>query len=189
VDKLSLHPKAYDCLFKHYRALRNIFHDVLGHLELDYLSMALISPDKELCFFSSCPAMELNLIEQNLWQFDPMLLLHVEKGNEVLIWHELYEGDAYFKLKHYKMEKPGICYGISKISQFKSYQVIYSFGVFQSDLLIQNKLKHHIETLLSMGKYCLQNIFEVIDREDTLNKQQMQKTKLYVVKPQEDIIY
>jgi hypothetical protein len=189
VDKLSLHPKAYDCLFKHYRALRNIFHDVLGHLELDFLSMALISPDKEICFFSSCPALELNLIEQNLWKLDPMLNQAYENLEKVLIWEEMYADDAYFKLKHYKIEKTGICYGFSKITQFKTYRVVYSFGVFQPDLSLQSKLQQNIETLLAMGKYCLQNIFEVIDREDTLSKQITKKTHLYVVKPQQDIIY
>jgi hypothetical protein len=189
VDKLTLHPKANDCLFQHYRALRNIFHDVLGHLELDYLSMILISSEQELIYFSSSPSLELNLIELNLWQQDPILHLAEKKEGDCLIWNDIYENSAHFKLRHYKMEKTQICFGLSLLSHFRDYKVIYSFGLYRDELSLDQGLIQNIDTLKAMGKFCLQNIFEVFTKDTFFLQSPAQKRHLYIVKPQSDIIY
>lgn len=188
VDKLTLHPKANDCLFQHYRALRNIFHDVLGHLELDYLSMSLISPEQELIYFSSCPSLELNLIEMDLWQHDPILLMIDNSDANRLVWNEVYKDSAHFRLRHYKMEKTGICFGLSVLSHFRDFKVIYSFGLFQHEASLDQGLIQNIDTLKAMGKFCLQNIFEVFSKDECVFKLSQKKRHLYVVNPQSDII-
>lgn len=42
-NQLKLHPRAENFLFEEYITLRKIFSDVLGHLETDYISIALIN--------------------------------------------------------------------------------------------------------------------------------------------------
>ena len=187
VDKLTLHPKAHDCLFQHYRALRNIFHDVLGHLELDYLSIVLISPSQELIYFSSSPSLELNLIELNLWQHDPILCIDM-LDEEIVVWNEIYQNTALFKLRHYKMEKSGICFGLSIPSRFKQFKVIYSFGMYQHEAKLEQELTKNIITLKAMGKFCLQNIFEVFSADEILEKPGEKKRHLYVIKSQSENI-
>lgn len=68
--EVRLHPKARDFLFEHYATLNRIFSDVLGHLETDYISIALINQTAQIFFLSSKPSIEQNLIEKELWQFD-----------------------------------------------------------------------------------------------------------------------
>ena len=188
VVKLKLHPKAHDCLFQHYRALRNIFHDVLGHLELDYVSMVLIGSSQELIFFSSLPSIELNLIELDLWRQDPILLLRDIGHEKFVAWDEVYNDAAFFTLKHYKMKKPGIVYGLSLPARFREFQVIYSFGKFQHGSILDQGLVKNIGTLKAMGKYCLQNIFEVVTVEELLAQSVEKKRHLYVVHSQADSI-
>lgn len=189
MDKLTLHPKASVCLFKHYQALRNIFHDVLGHLELDYLSMALINSKHELIFFSSCPSLELNLIELDLWQQDTALLLADKTDGSIVVWDQIYKDSAHFKIRHYKMEKPSICFGMSLLSHVADFKVIYSYGLFQRESGLHQGLLNNIETLKAMGKFCLQNIFEVFSTDEIFYKHQEKKRHLYVVKSGSDIIY
>ena len=189
MDKLTLHPKASVCLFKHYQALRNIFHDVLGHLELDYLSMALINSKHELIFFSSCPSLELNLIELDLWQQDTALLLADKTDGSIVVWDQIYKDSAHFKIRHYKMEKPSICFGMSLLSHVADFKVIYSYGLFQRESGLHQGLINNIETLKAMGKFCLQNIFEVFSTDEIFYKHQEKKRHLYVVKSGSAIIY
>ncbi len=68
--EITLHPQAKELLFTHFRTLIKIFNDVLGHLEVDYMAIALLTARNELMFLSSTRAIESNLIEQNLWPLD-----------------------------------------------------------------------------------------------------------------------
>lgn len=51
VKKIKLHPSAKDFLFENFAILRRIFSDVLGQLEIDYISIALINKENELFFY------------------------------------------------------------------------------------------------------------------------------------------
>lgn len=162
MDRIILHPQAQDFLFEYYRALRLIFNDVLGHLEVDYISIALLNPKQELLYLSSQPSIEQNLIEHGLWNKDPCLhALHLNL-NEVHIWNDLYKKPALTPLKHYKLEKPGFKFALSKPIIYKDFQIIYSFGVKTEDPFVHINLLQAIETLVSIGKFCLQNIHKEI---------------------------
>lgn len=65
--ELRLHPNAKEFLFEHYVTMRKVFSDVLGQIETDYISIALINSKGQIFFISSKPSIEQNLIEKNLW--------------------------------------------------------------------------------------------------------------------------
>jgi hypothetical protein len=163
VDKIKLHPQAQDWLFRYYRALRYIFNDVLGHLELDYISMALLNPQQELVFFSSQPSIEHNLIEHQLWQFDPCIQTAYLAPQESLIWPEIYQAPSFEQLKHYKLIKPKLEFVLSKAVATDNYAISYAFGVKSKDPEVHINLVNNTKTLLSIGKFCLHNILQELE--------------------------
>lgn len=160
VDKITLHPQAQDWLFKNYRALRLIFNDVLGHLELDYLSMSLLNPSRELIFFSSQPSIEQNLIEHGLWQDDPCIQSAYLAPQDHYIWHDIYQAPAFKQLYHYKLFKPKLAFVLSKAVVIEDYAITYAFGVKSKDPTVQINLLNNTKILSSIGKFCLQNIVQ-----------------------------
>jgi hypothetical protein len=162
VDRIFLHPQAQDFLFEYYRALRLIFNDVLGHLEVDYISIALLNPKQELLFLSSQPSIEQNLIEHGLWSIDPCLQFSGLSHTNVNVWNDLYKKSSLVSLKHYKLDKPKLNFALSKSIVHREYHINYSFGVKTDDPFVHINLLQGIETLVSMGKFCLQNILKEI---------------------------
>ena len=159
MDKITLHPKAPDLLFKYYRALRLIFNDVLGHLEIDYLSMALLNEKNQLCFFSSRPSIEQNLIEHQLWQQDPCYQF---QDSSPIIWNEA-QWDI--RLNKFKLVIPQLGYALSIQDQFQNHQVCYSFGLETQDPFVHTHLRTHPQILKSIGKFCLSKILEIVKND------------------------
>lgn len=158
----KLHPAAKDLLFQHYSTLCKIFRDVLGHLEIEYMAIALLNSRKEWLFFSSRPSIEYNLIEKKLWQFDAIYQEDFFKQNTARFWNELYSVEWGGLLHYYKQLKPEINLGISVPSAYEKFRVVFSFGLSTHDALTRNKLMNKTETLIRMGKFCLQQIMEAI---------------------------
>lgn len=159
MDKITLHPQAQDLLFKYYRALRLIFNDVLGHLEVDYISIALLNEKNQLCFFSSRPSIEQNLIAHDLWTHDPCYQF---KDEQVIIWNER-EWDTY--LNQYKLVIPQLAYALSVTDRFENHQISYSFGLETRDPTAHWHLKDNTAILKSIGKFCLLKILEIVKKD------------------------
>ncbi|MDP3559285.1 MAG: flagellar biosynthesis protein FlgJ [Legionellaceae bacterium] len=165
-SEFKLHPKAQDLLFQYYRTLSRIFNDVLGHLEIDYISITLLNDQNELLFLSSRPSIECNLIEHHLWSFDRSLHADFFQKNTAQLWETLYPEKWRTQLRHYKQEIPGYSMGVSIPSSFEEYRVVYSFALKSNNAIIKNNIMHKIEILLRMGRFCLQNIIKKIPLPD-----------------------
>lgn len=159
---INLHPEVQSLLFQHYEPLRRIFCDVLGHLEIDYLSIALVNPDNEMFFFSSRRSIEQNLIINKLWQNDPIFQPDFFEVNKVGLWRDMYCKKSHNSLRHYKLEHPGFSQGISIPSFFEEYRVIYSFALCSSDKKTLANFMNKIEKLTYLGRYSLQKILKAI---------------------------
>ncbi len=164
--EITLHPQAKELLFTHFRTLIKIFNDVLGHLEVDYMAIALLTARNELMFLSSTRAIESNLIEQNLWPLDASFQEDFFLQNEPRLWDELYHGQCHAALRRYKQENPGFSTGISIPSQFEAYRVVYTFALKSTDEVIKHKAMTNINTLTRMGRFCLQRIMQTIPLPD-----------------------
>ena len=160
---ITLHPEVMDVLFKHYQSLRRLFYDVLGHLEIDYMSVALLNPKNELLFLSSRPSIERNLIDNKLWAFDASLHNDFFLQGKARVWDELYQDEWRKPLWEYKQKSHGYSMGISIPSTFEEYRVVYSFALKSTEERIKNKVINKIETLTSMGRFCLKNIMQHIE--------------------------
>ena len=180
-SKIKLHPQAQDLLFKHYRTLTRIFQDVLGHLEIDYMAIALLNPMNELFFLSSKPSIESNLIQNDLWQFDASIQQDFFMQNKAQLWEDLYHDEWRAPLRHYKQDIPKFSMGLSVSSFFEDYRVVYSFALKSTDEVIKNKILSKIETLICIGRFCLQNIIKAIPLPDRQHGLAVKKPSLRLI--------
>jgi hypothetical protein len=159
---ITLHPLAGEYLFKYYNTLRRIFSNVLGQLEIDYLSIALIDQSGQLIFLSSKPSIEQNLIEKNLFEYDGCFQRPFVYQDKPSLWTDLYRAEKYEFLYQCKHVVPNLEVGISIPTDFEEYRVIFSFGFKTLGLLMQRKLLSQSTQLLAIGKYCLREIIRLI---------------------------
>lgn len=162
VVELRLYPNAKEFLFEYFALLRRVFSDILGLLETDYISIALINPNGQLFFLSSKPSIEQNLIEKNLWPFDGSYQEDFIYQEQPKLWSELTHLKDADLIKKYKQINPKLINGISIPAEYLDYRIVVSFGFKKINPLIQNKKTDYCEKLLAMGKYCLQKIDEEI---------------------------
>ncbi len=164
--EVKLHPQAKEFLFEHYATIRKVFSDVLGQLETDYASIALINQSGQIFFMSSNPAIEQNLIEKSLWLFDGCYQSTFFSQDQPMLWSEFPDLGCEEAIKKYKQMDPGLISGISIPTEYDSYWAIFSFGLKRINPYIQNKSSIHCEKLLSMGKFALRQIQEYLTFPD-----------------------
>lgn len=159
---IKLHPLANEYLFKYYNILRRIFSNVIGQLETDYLSIALIDETGQLIFLSSKPSIEQNLIEKKLLEHDKSYQACFVYQDKPGLWSDLYQTEFEEQLFQFKQVAPGFETGISIPTNFDDYRAIFSFGFCSLNTLMKRTLPYQHEKLLAMGKYCLREIINTI---------------------------
>ncbi|STX28455.1 putative FlgJ-like protein [Legionella beliardensis] len=178
--QITLHHEAKDFLFEHYVILRRLFSNVLGQLETDYISIALINQNGQLFFLSSKPSIEQNLIEKGLWQYDGSYQADFIYQELPKLWAELLCLENAALLKQYKQQSQALTMGISIPTNFADYRAIFSFGFKRENFLIQKKEPSQCNKLLALGKYCLREIKEFVPFPD--------QKKCYTTKPKLKLI-
>ncbi|HAT6977358.1 TPA: flagellar biosynthesis protein FlgJ [Legionella pneumophila] len=164
--EVRLHPKAKEFLFEHFVTMRKVFSDVLGQVETDYASIALINQAGQIFFMSSNPSIEQNLIEKSLWLFDGCFQSTFFSQDQPMLWSELPYLGYIEAIKKYKQIDPGLITGIYIPAEYESYKAIFSFGLKRINPYIQNKSSIHCEKLLAMGKFALRRIQEYLTFPD-----------------------
>lgn len=160
-NKIRLHPRAREFLFENYANLRRIFSDVLGHLDISYISITLINKEREVFFLSSSPSIEQNLIEKKLWEYDSIYEDNFIEQDEHKLWSELYHVDDKVLLKKYKLYNQQLIEGLSIPIDYENYRVILSFGFKKENHIVKIKYNNP-ENLIAVGRYCLNKIRKVI---------------------------
>lgn len=177
---ITLHRSAKIYLYEHYRKLRKIFGDVLGLMEIDYLSIAMINNKNELFFLSSSPSIEYNLIEKNIWQLDKIYNGNFIQQDKAQWWSDINARDN-DELYHYKQASQKLMMGLSVPDLYDEYRVIYSFG-FQSDNeQIRINIQNNIYELLNIGRFCLKKITKTIPLPDRLHPFSSTKPNLTLI--------
>ncbi|HHW4705076.1 TPA: flagellar biosynthesis protein FlgJ [Legionella pneumophila] len=166
--ELRLHPNAKEFLFEHYVTMRKVFSDVLGQIETDYISIALINSKGQIFFISSKPSIEQNLIEKNLWHFDGSYQTNFIYQDEPKLWAELSHWNCSEEIEKYKQIEPGLITGISIPTEYDSYRAVISYGLKRINPDIQGKSPPHCERLLAMGKFALRNLQQYLTFPDKL---------------------
>lgn len=159
--KIVLHPKAKDFLFENFAVLRRIFSDVLGQLDISYISIALLNKENEIFFLSSNPSIEQNLIEKELWEYHTIYQDQFIIQNELKLWSELPSSAYPELLEQYKFHNQKLREGVSIPIDYDDYRAVFSFGFKKMDSLFQNKANNG-EKFITVGKYCLNKISKVV---------------------------
>ena len=159
---IRLHPHVKDFLYKHFRSVSKIFRNILSLHEIDYLSITLITPENELLFLSSQPAIEFNLIEHNLWQVDPIFHDDFFQQDKMKLWEDLYAKEKFDLLRYYRQYAQSYSMGFATPIVFEQYRAVYSFALKSHDEKIINKVQNKTEALMSMGRLCLTTILNKI---------------------------
>jgi hypothetical protein len=187
-SNITLHPEAGEFLFLHYRSMVRIFTEVLGLFELDYIAIALLTPEDKLLFLSSRPSIECNLIENDLWQFDASIQKNFFLQDKLQLWETLYDDALLKPLRHYKQVVPKLSMGISIPGTFEEYRVVYSFALKSTDKAIQQNAINNIEALVRLGHYCLQNITKKIPLPDRKISYSRKKPSLTLIINNEKVL-
>lgn len=184
---ISLHPKARIFLFQYFPLLRCIFHDVLGHAETDYISIALLSDKHEVLLLSSKPSIEENLIGKHLWQRDPAMQLPFMTTDGILLWSDIYNEHPCDMLHQYKLERPKFTQGLSLSTNFETFRVVYSFAVRSKSTKTQLKFIKSTEKLFYLGQYSLQHILKTIPLPFDVRSPKASKTFLKLIVNNEEV--
>ncbi|MGQ3891264.1 flagellar biosynthesis protein FlgJ [Legionella sp. CNM-4043-24] len=163
--RVTLHSHAKVFLYEHYRKIRKIFGDVLGLMELDYISIVLLNNKNELFFLSSCPSIEYNLIEQNIWHKDSIFREDFFQKGKAQWWSDLYS-DCCDEIYRYKQVIPNLMMGLSMPDLYDEYKVIYSFAFRSNKEHIKSNAEANIVNLINIGRFCLQNITKAVPLPD-----------------------
>ncbi|WP_242602170.1 flagellar biosynthesis protein FlgJ [Legionella nagasakiensis] len=166
VVEVILHPKAKNYLFEHFQTLRQIFSDVLGQVETDYLSIALINEANQIFFLSSHPSIEQNLIEHNLWIHDGSFQPAFIYQDEPRLWADLYHPEHAQELYCYKQADQRLASGFSMPTDYAGYRVVFSFGFRSADITIEQQAPIQLKKFMAMGNFCLRKIIESIPMLD-----------------------
>lgn len=178
---ISLHPIAKELLFKHYQPLRRIFSDVLGQLETDYVSIALVNSSNQLFLFSSSPAADLNILEKELWVFDQSLQAAFIFQDAPRTWDSLYDAKHHERLYQYKLGNLGLVSGIALPTNFGRYRAVFSYGFKKHNPRLKEYLQQVPNPLMAMGQFCLREITSTITLPDEKAKVMPLKPKLKLV--------
>lgn len=162
IIKIRLHPLAKDYLFQYYHVLRRIFSNVLGQLETDYLSIAVLDKLGQLILFSSKPSIEQNLIDKGLLKYDACFQARFFYQDKPSLWTDLYCNEYKKPLYQYKQTEPALEAGIAIPTDFGEYRVLFSFGFKSINTLMQGELLSQREKLLAIGRYCLREILNAV---------------------------
>ncbi len=142
---ITLHSQARDLLFKHYQVISRIFRDVIGQFEIDYISIALLTPNTELLFFSSRPSVDWNIIERDQWLSDSRFKYDFIHNGQPEVWNDNLRPAEFYV-------------GLSVPSTLNDLHVVYTFASKSKKHSTQLKIMNSPELLRKMGKFCLINI-------------------------------
>lgn len=155
-----VHPRAQEILFEQKRKISKIFREVIGHYEMDHLSIAVIKKNNELFFFSSTPSIEFNLIEKNLWAYDGSYHPDFYQTPQCQLWSKLYHPDKLMELRFIKQIMTGYASGFSAAIEFNNFHLVYSFATKSRAPQAEMEFIRLSNTLIKLGNFCFKKIVD-----------------------------
>lgn len=155
------HPLAHAILFKHKRTILSVFSDVIGINNIDHLSIACITPKKEVMFLSHTPSIEYHLITANLLPYDLQMHPQFYTHEHSKSWSELYHPDKHIELHAIKQKLPGFTAGLSIPLKQDAIHLVYSFATKSHQAHSDFHLASHNE-FMNLGHYCFNKLSHLV---------------------------
>lgn len=148
------HSQLTDALFMHKKKVSRIFQDVLGIHGIHHLSVTRVNSHNKLLIFSSTPAMEFNLFNSLLWQFDNTYNPEWFKRCIHSAWQMLYSPARYDELYYLRQIKHRFPIAVSMAAKTADEYFIYSMASKTDTPVTQELFTNEIETFYRIGHYC-----------------------------------
>ncbi|HAZ7572459.1 hypothetical protein OQJ02_13565 [Legionella sp. PATHC032] len=148
------HSQLLESLFAFKSKVSKVFRDVLGIHDIHHIALTRINKHNQLLTLSSTPAMEFNLFNSFLWQYD---LTYNPKWFKLCTqndWHSLYNIKHYDELYYLKQIKHGFPIGLSLATKMNENYVIYSIASHKSCAFTREVFSTHQEDFYKIGQYC-----------------------------------
>ncbi len=153
-ELVKLHPDVLSVPFQHRKELSAKFRDVLGLLELDYISIEIVNPDEEFLFFASTPTVNFNIISNHLWPYDGAMSPTFYKKQHFFSWEAAYQPLFLTKLKKLKEAAHGFSYGFCLVRRVAGFTLIYSFATKNKNKKIPDFFEERRLEVLKIGDFC-----------------------------------
>lgn len=160
--KMILHPKILEALFKNQREISLKLSNIKGLFKIEHIAMIILTPDDEIIVFSSTPAVEFNLIEKNLWQFDESFKPHHHRDGSFFWWEEAYANGYREKIKEIKQSSYRFTVGFCLARKINKEHIVFSYATRSRDKNIKEYYENHTKELLTMSDYVfglIQNVY------------------------------
>jgi len=167
--KITPHPQFLDILFSFKGSVSRVFKDVIGIHQIHHFSLARINQHQELVALSSTPAIEFNLFNGPLWQYDRTYNPHWFNLCTQSTWQALYQPSRYDELYYLKQSKLSYPIGISLAHKIGQNFMIYSLASNKSCTRTHDLFANRGEDFYEIGQHCANELMPVFNYCDQLN--------------------
>ncbi|KTC65684.1 putative FlgJ-like protein (plasmid) [Legionella adelaidensis] len=157
--KPILHSKLLEILFENRRLVKNIFFEIQGLFDIDYIGLKIINSNKEIIAFSTIPSIEFNLIHQNLWENDVCFIPPNEVRNEIIWWE--FENEYSYELrekKQIKLLNNKLTSGFTICRDLNNFCLLFSYATKSKNKLLKEYYTANIYKIMDLGDYFLNSI-------------------------------
>ena len=148
------HPEFLDLLFTHKSKVSAVFSDVLGLHEINHIAISAINQHNQLLTFSSTPALEFNLFNTGLWQFDNSYQPQWYQLCTHSPWQTLYTRARYDELYYLKQLKHHYPLGLSLATKLGDSHFVYSIASHKDCPVTRELFSQQHEHFYKIGHYC-----------------------------------
>lgn len=171
-SSIQLHPEAKEISFKHKYVIYNVFKkSILGTFDIDYFSLMIIDSNNILSIYSNCPAVEYQIISNNLWLHEDSLNHNNHVNGAFVFWDDLYSDSMNISIRREK-EKLGFKFGFFIINKINDLLVIYSYATRKSN--DKERYKNSQDVLTKIGDYFFSELESVhkiyTNKQPSVNK-------------------
>lgn len=167
--KIIPHPHLLDMLFACKSKASNVFLDILGLHEISHISIGYVNQSAQLLVLSSTPALEFNLFNTTLWQFDRSYHPDWFNLSTHASWQSLYAPSRYDELYYLKQIKHHYPIGLSLATTQDNCPLIYSIASHNDCDYTRELFEQDWVTLYKIGQYCTTHLLPLIaDCDETL---------------------
>ncbi len=158
---MNLHPNILEALFKHQSEITLKLSNVRGLFKLEHIAIIILNTHDEIIVFSSTPAVEFNLLEKELWQFDESFKPKNHLDGSFFWWEQAYSNAHREVIKAKKESSYGFTLGFCLARKINEEHIIYSCATRSVEKNLRQYYEDHKKELLAIGDYAYELVHDV----------------------------
>lgn len=151
---IKLHQNTLTLSFRYQYELRKVFSDILGLNGISHFSLDLISPDKEMLFFSSTPEHAYEICTRGYAPYDGIISEEYYKNYEFYWWRSASHKAHQNEIQHVREKVLSLYNGFMLVRKWDDFYLLYSFATNKTaNLDFQTSITNQLNRYLEMGDY------------------------------------